>query len=59
MGGLSLVERVEGRVTKSVDVRVVGRDGGGGVKGGECVGCVEGGGGGGGGAQLAELAAAA
>ena len=35
-------EHVEVRAAESVDERVVGRDGGGGVNGGECVGCVEG-----------------
>ena len=41
--GWAVVERVEGRAAESVDKRVVGRDGGGGVNGGECVRCVEGG----------------
>jgi hypothetical protein len=41
--GWAVVERVEGLVAESEDERVVGRDGGGGVNGRECVGCVEGG----------------
>ena len=59
--GWAVVERVEGRVAESVDERVVGHDGGGGLNGGECVRRVEGGwcGGCDGGAPLAALAAAA
>jgi len=55
--GWAVVERVEGRVAESVDERVVGRDGGGGVNEGECFSVWRGGGGGGGGAPLAALAA--